>query len=130
MMAEYYRQRASVGELIITESSHPSHDSRGYLGAPGIYTDAHVKSWRQITHAVHAKGGWIDMQIAHDARQNHVDLSEGKLPIAPSVVSSEGKARTAGFRFRPTERSWRSAGTSHPTQNRPERFRRELPLTP
>ncbi len=29
MMVEYYRQRASAGGLIITESSHPSHDSRG-----------------------------------------------------------------------------------------------------
>jgi N-ethylmaleimide reductase len=94
MMVEYYRQRASTGGLIITESSHPSHDSRGYLGAPGIYTDAHVEGWRQITDAVHAKGGSIVMQIAHDGRQSHVDLSDGKLPIAPSVVPFEGKALT------------------------------------
>ena len=68
MMVEYYRQRASLGGLIITESAHPSHDSRGYLGAPGIYTDAHVEGWRRITDAVHAKGGLIVMQIAHDGR--------------------------------------------------------------
>jgi N-ethylmaleimide reductase len=94
MMVEYYRQRASAGGLIITESSHPSHDSRGYLGAPGIYTDAHVEGWRRITDAVHAKGGSIVMQIAHDGRQSHIDLSDGKLPIAPSVVPFEGQAFT------------------------------------
>ena len=94
MMVEYYRQRASVGGLIITESAHPSHDSRGYLGAPGIYTDAHVEGWRRVTDAVHAKRGIIVMQIAHDGRQSHVDLSDGKPPIAPSVVPFEGQAFT------------------------------------
>jgi N-ethylmaleimide reductase len=94
MMVEYYRQRASTGGLIITESAHPSHDSRGYLGAPGIYTDAHVAGWRRITDAVHTKGGLIVMQIAHDGRQSHIDLSDGKSPIAPSVVPFEGQALT------------------------------------
>ncbi len=86
MMVEYYTQRASEGGLIITESAHSSFDSRGYLGAPGIYTDRHVEAWKRLTDAVHAKGGRIFMQIAHDGRQSHVDLSNGKPPIAPSEV--------------------------------------------
>ena len=94
MMVEYYRQRASKGGLVITESSHPSYDSRGYIGAPGIYTDRHVEGWKKITDAVHAKGARIVMQIAHDGRQSHVDLSQGKAPIAPSVVPFEGVALT------------------------------------
>lgn len=94
MMVEYYRQRASTGGLVITESSHPSYDSRGYIGAPGIYTDRHVEGWKKITDAVHAKGARIVMQIAHDGRQSHVDLSHGKAPIAPSVVPFEGVAFT------------------------------------
>jgi N-ethylmaleimide reductase len=94
MMVDYYRQRASRGGLIITESAHPSHDSRGYEGAPGIYTDAHVAGWQAITEAVHAKGGILFMQIAHDGRQSHVDLSNGAAPIAPSVVPFDGQALT------------------------------------
>lgn len=89
MMLDYYRQRASAGGLLITESAHPSWDSRGYIGAPGIYTDAHVEAWRKITDAVHTQGGHIFMQIAHDGRQSHVDLSGGNAPIAPSVVPYE-----------------------------------------
>ncbi|WP_321911956.1 MULTISPECIES: alkene reductase [unclassified Paraburkholderia] len=89
MMVDYYRQRASAGGLLITESAHPSYDSRGYIGAPGIYTDAHVEAWRRITRAVHAEGGSIFMQIAHDGRQSHVDLSWGNAPVAPSVVPYE-----------------------------------------
>lgn len=94
MMVKYYAQRASEGGLIITESSHPSYDSRGYHGAPGIYTDAHVEGWKRVADAVHAKGGRLFMQIAHDGRQSHVDLSNGAAPIAPSVVPFEGQALT------------------------------------
>lgn len=89
MMVEYYRQRASSGGLLITESAHPSYDSRGYLGAPGIYTDAHTEAWKKVTDAVHARGARIVMQIAHDGRQSHVDLSHGHAPVAPSVVPYE-----------------------------------------
>jgi N-ethylmaleimide reductase len=86
MMVDFYAQRASNGGLLISESAHPSLDSRGYLGGPGIYTDAHVAAWRRITDAVHARGGRLVMQIAHDGRQSHTDLAAGKAPLAPSVV--------------------------------------------
>ncbi|WP_329740400.1 alkene reductase [Dyella sp. A6] len=86
MMRTYYAQRASRCGLLITESAHPSYDSRGYVGAPGIYTQQHVAAWRRVTDAVHAKGARIFMQIAHDGRQSHSDLSWGNAPVAPSVV--------------------------------------------
>lgn len=94
MMASYYEQRSSDGGLLIAESTHPSFDSRGYEGAPGLYTDAHVESWRRITDAVHARGGRIVVQLGHDGRQSHVDLSAGAQPIAPSVVPFDGQAMT------------------------------------
>ena len=95
MMVEYYSQRASPGGLIITESVDPSHQSRGYEGAPGIYTDTHVDVWTRLIEAVHAKGAVIFMQIAHDGRQSHTDLSNGAAPVAPSVVPFEGQALTS-----------------------------------
>jgi N-ethylmaleimide reductase len=94
MMLEYYTQRASAGGLIITESTHVSYDSRGYLGAPGIYEDSHIPGWRKIADAVQAKGGRIFMQLGHDGRQSHVDLTGGAAPIAPSEVPFEGEALT------------------------------------
>lgn len=94
MMIDYYRQRASQGGLLITESTHPSHDSRGYEDAPGIYTDAHVAGWSKLVEAVHARGGRIVMQLGHDGRQSHTDLLNGAAPIAPSVVPFEGQALT------------------------------------
>ena len=94
LMLEYYSQRVSDGGLIITESTHVSYDSRGYLGAPGIYEDSHIAGWRKIADAVHAKGGRIFMQLGHDGRQSHVDLTGGPAPIAPSEVPFEGEALT------------------------------------
>ncbi|WP_288845528.1 hypothetical protein [uncultured Paraburkholderia sp.] len=94
MMLKYYSQRASKGGLLISESTHPSYDSRGYHGAPGIYKDGHIDAWRRVTDAVHKKGGRIVMQIGHDGRQSHSDLSNGAPPIAPSVVPFEGQALT------------------------------------
>lgn len=56
LAVEYYAQRAGVG-LIVAEGTQPSDDGQGYLMTPGIYTDAHVAGWKQITSAVHNKGG-------------------------------------------------------------------------
>ena len=94
IMADYYGQRASEGGLIITESSHTLKSGRGYLGGPGIYEDHHIAGWKRIADAVHAKGGRVFMQIAHDGRQSHVDMTGGPLPVAPSVVPFEGQALT------------------------------------
>jgi hypothetical protein len=41
---EYYMQRASKGGLIITEATTVAVTGRGYLGAPGIYSDEQVNS--------------------------------------------------------------------------------------
>ena len=38
-MAKYYGQRASNGGLIIGEATNISASSRGWLGAPGLFTD-------------------------------------------------------------------------------------------
>lgn len=94
MMIQYYTQRASSGGFMITESVHPSVESRGYIGAPGIYEDHHIAGWKKLVDAVHAKGAYIFMQISHDGRQSHVDLSNGKTPVAPSVVPFEGLSFT------------------------------------
>ena len=62
LMAEYYAQRASEGGLIISEGATVSIGGRGYLGAPGIYSEEQVIGWRRVTEAVHAKGGYIFLQ--------------------------------------------------------------------
>jgi N-ethylmaleimide reductase len=90
LMAEHYGQRASEGGLIISEGTAVSCGGRGYLGASEIYCDSHVAAWRKVTEAVHAKGGYIFMQLWHVGRVSHVDMLGGGMPVAPSVVPFEG----------------------------------------
>ena len=95
LMLKYYTQRASQGQLIISEATAISVTGRGYLGAPGIYTAAQVAGWRRITDAIHAKGGKILLQLWHVGRTSHVDMTGGASPIGPSEgVPYEGVAFT------------------------------------
>src|SRR5260370_12791661 len=88
LMLEYYTQRASEGGLIISEGTTISITSRGWFGAPEVYSDAQVAGWKKITAAVHAKGGRMFSQLWHTGRSSHVDMTNGATPVAPSVVPS------------------------------------------
>ncbi len=93
LMAEYYSQRADAG-LIISEATAISPQGYGWLGAPGIWNDAHVEGWKLVTKAVHAKGGRIFLQLWHMGRIAHPDFQEGALPVAPSAIAAMGKTNT------------------------------------
>lgn len=94
LMVEYYGQRASRGGLIIAEATNITGSNRGYLHAPGIYSDAQVAGWRRVTGAVHARGGRIVLQLWHVGRTSHVDLNGGLAPVAPSAIAYDGLANT------------------------------------
>src|SRR5712664_3788819 len=90
----YYAQRAGAG-LIITEGVYPTAMGKGYVRTPGIETDAQVVAWKQVTEAVHARGGRIFMQLMHCGRISHPSLlPEGALPVAPSAIKPAGQTWT------------------------------------
>lgn len=89
MMAEYYAQRASAG-LIISEATVISEQANGYEKTPGLFTDAQVKGWKQVTDAVHAKDGLIVAQLWHVGRVSHPDLLQGETPVSASTVQQAG----------------------------------------
>lgn len=89
MMAEYYSQRASAG-LIITEATTISEQANGWIESPGIYTDEMAHAWRQVTDAVHAKGGVIFLQLWHCGRASHSSFHRGKPAVAPSAIAING----------------------------------------
>lgn len=94
-MATYYRQRANPATgagLIITEATAISHQAQGYADVPGIWSDAQVASWKQVTDAVHAEGGKIVMQLWHVGRVSHTSLQPGgAAPVAPSAITAKTK---------------------------------------
>jgi N-ethylmaleimide reductase len=85
LMAEYYAQRASDGGYIIGEATNISVTSRGWLGAPGLYSDQQVQGWKKIVNAVHAKGAHMFAQLWHTGRSSHVSLTGGAAPVSASV---------------------------------------------
>ncbi|WP_438282768.1 alkene reductase [Pseudomonas alabamensis] len=89
LMAEYYTQRASAG-LILSEATSVTPMGVGYPDTPGIWSQAQVQGWRQVTEAVHAAGGRIFLQLWHVGRISHPRYLDGQAPVAPSAVKPEG----------------------------------------
>nr|WP_276328368.1 alkene reductase [Phyllobacterium zundukense] len=96
LAVQYYRQRASAG-LIISEGSQISAQGKGYTSTPGIFTDAQVEGWRNVTQAVHDDGGRIFLQLWHVGRMSHsIVQADGRLPVAPSAIAPDGEIFTSG----------------------------------
>ena len=85
LMAKYYAQRASDGGLIIGEATNISVTSRGWLGAPGLYSDGQVQGWKRVVSAVHARGAHIFAQLWHTGRSSHIEMTGGEMPVSASV---------------------------------------------
>jgi len=94
LMAKYYGLRAEAG-LIIAEGVAPSPNGLGYARIPGVFSDAQVQGWKQVTDAVHAKGGKIFVQLMHTGRVSHpANMPAGSKILAPSALKLEGEIWT------------------------------------
>lgn len=94
LMATYYGQRATAG-LIITEGTSPSPNGLGYARIPALFNDEHVKGWKLVTDAVHARGGKIVVQLMHTGRISHADnLPAGAEVLGPSPDIAPGEIWT------------------------------------
>jgi N-ethylmaleimide reductase len=93
LMAQYYSQRASAG-LIITEATMIAPDACAFIGEGGLYDEATTAGWRQVTDAVHRKGGLIIVQLWHPGRAAHSSLNGGMQPVSSTDRAIRGKIRT------------------------------------
>lgn len=93
MMATYYAQRAGAG-LIVTEATVVTSKGVGYPATPGIYSPEQVQAWKNITSAVHQKGGLIFLQLWHCGRVSHSSFLGGERPVSSSAVAIPGQLYT------------------------------------
>ncbi|UTW59944.1 alkene reductase [Kordiimonas sp. SCSIO 12603] len=101
LMREYYEQRSSAA-MIISEATIISPTGAGYAFTPGIYNQAQIDGWKNITNAVQANGAKMISQLWHCGRISHPDLQpNGETPVAPSA-SIPGEASGQAF----TEAGW------------------------
>jgi len=89
LMAEYYGQRASAG-LILSEATAVTPQGVGYADTPGLWSDEQVEGWKQVTAAVHAKGGLIFAQLWHVGRISDPSFLNGEAPVSASAIAAEG----------------------------------------
>ncbi len=89
LIKKYYCQRASFG-MLISEATSVDIFGVGYPRTPGIWNEDQVNSWRNITDAVHEKGGTILMQLWHVGRVSD-PVYTGQAPIAPSAIPPKHK---------------------------------------
>lgn len=85
--ALYFAQRASAA-FMITGSLSISVEGHGWGFAPGLFTRAQTNSWRQVTDAVHAKGGVIFAQLRHAGRSTHTSIIGGRPPVSSVSVQA------------------------------------------
>lgn len=86
LMTEHYTQRASAG-LIIAEATMAIENNSAFWMEPGIYSTKQVAAWKEVTDAVHAKGGKIYLQIWHGGRACHPLLNNGAQPVSSSPIA-------------------------------------------
>lgn len=92
---EYYELRADAG-LVMSEATYVSATGVSRPGNIGLFTDEHVRGWRAITDAVHARGGRMIVQLMHSGHNSHPSLQpDGRLPVGPSAIPAKGAVRTA-----------------------------------
>jgi N-ethylmaleimide reductase len=94
IMPTYYEQRAGAG-MIISEATNISPQAVGYMNSPGIYSLKQIEAWKNVTDAVHQKGGVIFMQLWHTGRVSHKLVQpENVMPVAPSAIKCKGEVLT------------------------------------
>ena len=89
-MAAYYAKRADTG-LIISEATIISPIAQGYPNTPGLFTEAQIAGWKNVTARVHQQGGKIFAQLWHTGRASHKIYHHGELPVAPSAIGLTGR---------------------------------------
>ncbi|MGF1514727.1 MAG: hypothetical protein ACFB5Z_13680 [Elainellaceae cyanobacterium] len=88
--ADQYAQCSSAG-LLITEPTLVDLPVLPLPGCPGLFNRRQVEAWRQVTQAVHARGGKIFVQLWHSANLFHLCESEPQAAaMLPQGCPAEG----------------------------------------
>ncbi|VDB85661.1 unnamed protein product [Peniophora sp. CBMAI 1063] len=75
LMAKYMAERAEPGAFYIGEATFMAARAAGFpLGNPGIWREDQIAGWKKSVDVVHAKGGYIYLQIVALGRVSFPDL--------------------------------------------------------
>jgi 2,4-dienoyl-CoA reductase-like NADH-dependent reductase (Old Yellow Enzyme family) len=89
LVTEYYVQRTTPGGLLISEGVPPNLEGNGMPGVPGLWCEEQKKGWKDVVTAVHAKGGFIYLQMWNAGRAS-IPQHTGMPTISASATPYEG----------------------------------------
>lgn len=78
--------KAKIG-TIITSYAYIADYEQPAKNQLGIYSDEHIKYYKEITQSVHENGGKIVMQIVHGSSLSQANMEEAKI-LGPSAVKN------------------------------------------
>ena len=93
VMADYYAQRTSAG-LIISEAIGVNQLGLGWPYATGLWSREQIVGWRNVTDAVHERGGRIIAQLWQMGRVVHPDFLSSRQPVSASATVAPNHAHT------------------------------------
>ena len=98
LLTRYYAQRASPGGLLVTETVLVSARTHTNGHTPGLYTTEQVNGWREVTDAVHARGGLLVAQLgfAASAVPGEAGRAMATLDIDAALRECRDAAENAG----------------------------------
>ncbi|KAI9269256.1 hypothetical protein BDA99DRAFT_461067 [Phascolomyces articulosus] len=100
LIRQHYEQRTTDGGLIIVEGTLISPMAGNMPYAPGIWNKDQINAWKNVTDAVHAKGGIIYNQLWHLGRATSSTVMPNNVkPIAPSEIPIGVGEDFAGNKF-------------------------------
>jgi len=86
LLIAYHAARAKGGcGLNIVEVTSIEPRACSIVGAPAIWSDKHIPGWRALANAVHAQGGKVFCQLAHQGRQTTSAMIGGRQIVGPSA---------------------------------------------
>ncbi|KAK5128751.1 hypothetical protein LTR85_000084 [Meristemomyces frigidus] len=97
MVKDYYLQRACIpGTLIVSEATVISKAHAGRRNVPGMWNEAQVAAWKEITDAVHSKGCRIWCQLWAQGRAGIAEVLEsvGSKLMSSSATPLSGEGQT------------------------------------
>lgn len=96
LMAQHHGQRASAGGLVISEPITVQRDAPTSSEAPGLYTSQQANLWRQVTDAVHQRGGLMLAQLGPGLPQAALD-AQALDSLSEALRDAAELAGDAGF---------------------------------
>jgi N-ethylmaleimide reductase len=88
-----YAERATAQGLLISEPCYVSSAGSASVPYTGLEGPGGIGRWRQVTDAVHCRGGLIVAQLSHLGRLAHSSVT-GQRPCAPSSVPARCMVRS------------------------------------